>query len=326
MKKTISLALCLLLAFSLFAACGKSDEPTSDPSSAPAASDGLRVVCSIFPQYDICRTLMGDKGELSLLLDSKADMHSFSPTTEDILKISSCDLFIYIGGESDTWADGVITTAENEKLQTLKLLDLVNAKEEELLPGMQAEEEEEEAGEEEGPEYDEHVWTSLKNMTAITAAIRDKLCEMDSENAALYTANADDYIAKLTDLETRYAKTIGEAKTKVLVFADRYPFRYLADDYDLTCFGAFAGCSAESEASFGTMAKLVNAVKDNDLRFVLKIEGSDGKIADAVAAQSGVEIRTLNSCQSVSAEDIANGMTYLSIMEDNLTVLQEVLN
>lgn len=324
MKKAISLVLCLLLAVGLFAACGNTDEPqTTVPAAPDETTDGLHVVCSIFPQYDICRALMGGKGTLSILLDSKTDLHNYSPTTEDILTISDCDLFIYVGGESDTWADSVIATAQNEDLQTLKLIETVNAVEEELLPGMEAEEEE---GEDEGPEYDEHVWTSLRNMISITEAIRDKLCEMDRENADLYAANAEAYLAKLTELEARYAETIAGAKTKTLVFADRYPFRYLADDYDLTCYGAFAGCSAESEASFGTMAKLVAAVKDNGLRFVLKIEGSDGKIAETVASQSGAEIRTLNSCQCVSADEMENGVTYLSIMEDNLSVLQEVLN
>ncbi len=324
MKKLISFALCALFVLALFAACGKTETPTPEDPTEPAAT-GLNVVCSIFPQYDVCRALMGGKGELSILLDSKTDLHSYSPTTEDILKISNSDLFIYIGGESDTWADGVISTAANENLQTMKLIDLVSAVEEELLPGMEAEEEEE-GEEEEGPEYDEHVWTSLNNMIAITEAIRDKLCEMDSVNADVYTANASDYITKLADLETRYAETIANAKTKTLVFADRYPFRYLADDYDLNCYGAFAGCSAESEASFETMTNLVEAVKTNGLHYVLKIEGSDGKVADTVASQSGAQIRTLNSCQSVSAEDSENGVTYLSIMEDNLAVLQEVLN
>ncbi|MBQ7599020.1 MAG: zinc ABC transporter substrate-binding protein [Clostridia bacterium] len=324
MKKVLCLVLSLLLCFGLFAACGSTENDSETTSAAPNSSDGLHVVCSIFPQYDVCRALMGDKGTLSILLDSKSDLHNYSPTTADILEISDSDLFIYIGGESDTWADNVLSTAANKNLQTLKLLDLVNAVEEELLPGMEAEEEEE--GEEEGPEYDEHVWTSLKNMIAITGAIRDKLCELDSENASVYTANAEAYIEKLTALEARYAETIGSAKTKVLVFADRYPFRYLADDYDLTCYGAFAGCSAESEASFETMMKLVSAVKEHGLRYVLKIEGSDGKIAETVAAESGAEIRTLNSCQSVSAEDVENGATYLSLMEGNLAVLQEVLN
>ena len=325
MKKLFALLLCAILALSLFAACGKADpEPTG--TTAPAQdADELNVVCSIFPQYDVCRTLMGEKGKLSILLDSKTDLHSYSPTTEDILTIKNADLFIYVGGESDTWADDILAAA-GDSLHAAKLLDMVNAKEEELLPGMEAEAEEEGEEEEEGPEYDEHVWTSLKNMIAITDAIRDLLCELDPENAAVYTANAETYTAKLTDLEARYAETISGAKTNVLVFADRYPFRYLADDYNLTCYGAFAGCSAESEASFETMANLVEAVKQNDLGYVLQIEGSSGKIAETVASQSGAEIRTLNACQSVSADDIAAGTTYLSIMETNLSVLQEVLN
>ena len=320
MKKLLALLLSVLLITACFAACGKK----ADVPDTPADDSGkLNVVCSVFPQYDFIKTIAGDAVNLTLLLDSKTDLHSYTPTADDIMMISKADLFINIGGESDDWAEDVLSSAANNKLKVVSLLNLVDAVEEETLPGM---EEEEEEHEEEGPEYDEHVWTSLKNVIKIIPALTDALCELDSGNTALYQANSSAYLAQLQTLETKYSDTIGKAARKTLLFADRFPFRYLADDYDLTCYAAFSGCSAETEASFETMTFLVDTVKQQNLPFVLMIDGSDGSVAETVSRQSGAEIRTLNSCQSVSPDDIAAGASYLTIMEDNLSVLSEVLN
>ncbi len=320
MKKLLALLLSVLLITACFAACGKK----ADAPDTPADDSGkLNVVCSVFPQYDFIKTIAGDAVNLTLLLDSKTDLHSYTPTADDIMTISKADLFINIGGESDDWAEDVLSSAANNKLKVVSLLNLVDAVEEETLPGM---EEEEEEHEEEGPEYDEHVWTSLKNVIKIIPALTDALCELDSGNTALYQANSSAYLAQLQTLETKYSDTIGKAARKTLLFADRFPFRYLADDYDLTCYAAFSGCSAETEASFETMTFLVDTVKQQNLPFVLMIDGSDGSVAETVSRQSGAEIRTLNSCQSVSPDDIAAGASYLTIMEDNLSVLSEVLN
>jgi len=322
MKKILAFGLILLVALSCLCACGKAPAP-EDPA-APTAQDGkLNVVCSIFPPYDFIRMIAVDRIDLTLLLDSKTDLHSYSPTADDIMKISNADLFVNIGGESDDWAEDVIASAANKDLKVVSLINLCNAVEEETLPGMQ---EEEEPGEADGPEYDEHVWTSLKNVIQIVPSLTDTLCELDEANAAFYRANCNDYLANLQALEAEYAAAIGSAARKTLLFADRFPFRYLADDYGLTCFAAFSGCSAETEASFETITMLVDTVKAQKLPFVLMIEGSDGSVADTVSRQSGAEIRVLNSCQSVSADDIAKGTTYLSIMNDNLEVLKEVLN
>ena len=321
MKKLLALLLSVLLITACFAACGKK----ADAPDTPADDSGkLNVVCSIFPQYDFIKTIAGDAVNLTLLLDSKTDLHSYTPTADDIMMISKADLFINIGGESDDWAEDVLSSAANNKLNVVSLLNLVDAVEEETLPGMQ--EEEEEAHEEEGPEYDEHVWTSLKNVIKIIPALTDVLCELDSGNTALYQANSSAYLAQLQALETKYSDTIGKAARKTLLFADRFPFRYLADDYGLTCYAAFSGCSAETEASFETMTFLVDTVKQQNLPFVLMIDGSDGSVAETVSRQSGADIRVLNSCQSVSPDDIADGASYLTIMEDNLSVLSEVLN
>ena len=318
MKKLIAAALAVLLILTCFAACGKT------PAAPANDKTKLNVVCSIFPPYDFVRTIAGDRIDLTLLLDSKTDLHSYSPTADDIMKISNADLFVNIGGESDDWAEDVIASAENKNLRVVSLIDLVTAVEEEALPGMQEEEEDHE--EDEGPEYDEHVWTSLKNVIMIVPALTDTLCALDEANAAFYRANCSDYLENLKALETQYAEAIGSAKRKTLLFADRFPFRYLADDYGLTCYAAFSGCSAETEASFETMTMLVDTVQEQNLPYILMIDGSDGAVAESVSRQSGAAIRVLNSCQSISGDDIAAGVTYLSVMNDNLNVLKEVLN
>ena len=320
--------LTLTLILTVFCACSKSTEnpETSENTSVSQTepdSKKLNVVCTIFPQYDFCREIAGDKIDLTLLLDSKTDLHSFEPTSEDILKISKCDLFINIGGESDDWAQDVIKSAQNDSLTVLSLMDTVETHQEEALEGQQAEEDEEKEHEH---EQDEHIWTSLKNAILMAQAITDKLCALDKDNAEAYKANCEAYTKKLSDLEKQYADTISGAKTKTLLFADRFPFRYLAEDYGLTCYAAFSGCSAQTEASFETMAFLVNKVKEENLNYILMIDGSDGSVAESVSRQSGAGIKTLNSCQSVPPEDIENGVSYLSIMLDNLAVLREVLS
>ena len=330
MKKSLAILMPVVILFSFFCACSAQKEvevssnvSTSAATATPTNEKKLSVVCSIFPQYDFCREIMGEDADIELLLKSKVDLHNYKPSAEDILKIKNCDLFIDIGGESDEWAEDAVESANNKNLSVLSLIDLVEAKEEEALEGMEAEEHDDDDDEH---EEDEHVWTSLKNAEKIVRAIAARLVALDPENGGKYQMNADSYIAKLSALEKQYDETIRTAKRKTLVFADRFPFRYLADDYSLECFAAFSGCSAETQASFETVAFLSEKVKERGLPYVLVIDGSDGSVAQTVASQSGAKIMTLDSCQSVSEDEIAGGSSYLSIMEKNLDVLKEVLN
>lgn len=329
MKKITAIILSVLAVLSLFCACAKGNaEKETENTSAASGEKKLSVICSIFPQYDFTREIAGDKIELELLLKSRVDLHNYKPNAEDILKIKNCDLFIDIGGESDEWANDVFSSLGDEAPLHLSLINTVEAKAEEEIEGAEKEHEHEdgEEHEEHENELDEHVWTSLKNAVLIVSAIEEKLCELDGKNSEEYRKNAESYKEKLSALEKRYSEAISKAKTKTLVFADRFPFRYLADDYSLECFAAFAGCSAETQASFETVAFLSQKVSENALKYVLKIDGSDGAVAETVASQSGAKIKTLNSCQSVSQEELENGATYLSIMKENLSVLEEVLN
>ena len=322
MKKFTALLLTFVLFLSLCPVSGLAEE-----------AGKIRVVTTIFPIYDWVREIAGDTGntEITLLLDSGVDLHSFQPSAQDILQVATCDLFIYVGGESDEWAEDALAEAVNPDMVVISLVEALgeNAKAEEIVEGMQAEEEEEEGEEGEEEEIDEHVWLSLRNAQVFTSAIADALAQKDPANADSYRANADAYGAKLAALDAAYAEAVDSAAHKTLLFGDRFPFRYLTDDYGLTYYAAFAGCSAETEASFGTVIFLAKKTDELQLPAVLTIEGKDHRIAETIigsTADKNRKLLTLNSMQGTTANDIEQGATYLKIMEDNLAVLKEALN
>ena len=322
MKKIISVILSLIIICGLFASCG-----TQQTESA----GGLKIIATVFPEYDWVKNILGEKAEnadLTLLLDNGIDLHSYQPTADDLIKISTCDVFVYVGGESDGWVDDALTQAVNKDMIVINLLEILGDRvvEEEIKEGMQAEEEE--AEEDEGPENDEHVWLSLRNAAYICKYIAEKLGEADAANKDVYIANAAAYIEKLNALDEQYKTAVDSASSKTLVFGDRFPFRYLVDDYGLDYYAAFVGCSAESEASFETITFLADKVRELGVKNVAVLEGSDGKIAGTVIKTSGVDgvgTVTLNSMQSVTSTDVENGADYLSIMTKNLENLKTIL-
>lgn len=332
MKKIITLMLVAVLAVCALSGCGtsKSGEDTKDKK--------IKIVTTIFPEYDWVMQILGDKADkadVTMLLDKGVDLHSYQPSTADIAKISEADVFIYVGGESDEWVEDVLKQAKNKNLKVINLMDVMGdkAKEEEVKEGMQPEEEEhaEEAKdgkEEEEVEYDEHVWLSLKNAKIFTKKIADVLSEVDKDNAKTYQANYESYAKKLDALDKKYAEAVASAKNKTLVFGDRFPFRYLVNDYGLDYYAAFVGCSAESEASFETVTFLAKKVDELGLSDVLTIEGKNHKIAKTVVDNTknkDQKVLTMDSMQSTTSKDVKDGATYLGIMEKNLEVLKEAL-
>ena len=323
MKKITAIILCLLTLATALAGCGTA-EKTND-------KDQIKVVATIFPIYDWVLNVAGDDVDINvdLLLDNGVDLHSYQPSAKDIMDISECDVFIYVGGESDKWVDDTLTQANNKDMKVLDLLDILGAeaKEEETIEGMQGETEEN-AEEEEEAEYDEHVWLSLRNTMTFVSKIADALAEKDAQHADAFKSNAASYLDKLTSLDKSYTEAVDSASVKTLLFGDRFPFRYLVDDYGLRYYAAFAGCSAETEASFETILFLSDKVDELGLRAILKTESSDGAIADTIRANTATEdqqILTLNAMQSVTAADIAAGESYLNIMTENLAVLEQAL-
>lgn len=317
MKKIVSIIIAaLVLALSL-CACGES----------VSESQGLSIVCTAFPQYDYIKNILGSEEGLTLLLDDGADIHSYEPTARDIITIGSADLFVYTGGVSDAWVEGALQSANNPELRTVALMDLVDTYEQEYVAGMEHEHGEHvDAHDGDHTEEDEHVWLSLKNAAKITDSLCETMAEIDSANAEQYRTNADTYISKINALDAEYQSVVDSAMRKNVLFADRFPFRYLTEDYGLTYYAAFAGCSSESEASFETMAFLIDKTKELQLPAVLIIDGSDGSIAQMICESAGTYSLTLDSCQSVSSADIEQGTNYLDIMKNNLEVLREALN
>ena len=341
MKRIIPLCLALVMTVGLLAGCGKQNEQTASDETR------LRVVTTIFPEYDWVREILGDKAdnaEVTMLLDNGADLHSYQPTADDIVKISECDLFIYVGGESDDWVDDALKNAANKNMKVINLLEALGerVKTEEVVEGMQEEEHDhdhdhEDADEhddakehdhEEEAEYDEHVWLSLKNAQTLCSAISGVLQQIDPDNKDTYAANASAYIKKLSALDADYQAAVDAAARKTVLFGDRFPFRYLAEDYGLRYYAAFAGCSAESEASFETISFLAGKADELNLPCVLTIEGVQHKIAETIVrntAAKNQKVLTMDSMQSTTSKDAANGTTYLSVMERNLSVLKEAL-
>ena len=246
MKKYISILLAAVMAVCCLSACGQNNSNTN--TQAKDNNDKqVKVVTTIFPEYDWVKEIAGDEVsdmDLTMLLDNGVDLHSYQPTADDIMKISDCDLFIYVGGESDAWVEDALKEAVNKDMKVINLLDVLGSsvKEEEVVEGMEAEEEEAKDGAEEEAEYDEHVWLSLRNAKVLCKAIADDLTEIDTENANTYQENEKAYADKLDELDKKYQETVDSASQKTLLFGDRFPFRYMVDDYGLSYYAAFVGC------------------------------------------------------------------------------------
>lgn len=335
MKKITALLLALFMLVGALAGCGKQNDTNQ--------TDKLSIVTTIFPEYDWVREILGEKAdnaEITMLLDNGVDLHSYQPTADDIVKISDCDLFIYVGGESDEWVEDALRNAANGNMKVINLLEVLgdSVKTEEIVEGMQEEEHEHEDAEEHEhedaeeheheEEADEHVWLSLKNAKMLVRVISKALQELDPDSKDIYAANADAYVKKLSALDAEYQTAVDAASNKTILFGDRFPFRYLVDDYGLRYYAAFVGCSAETEAGFETISFLAKRVDEWKLPCVLTIEGAQHKIAETVVRNTTAKnqrVLTMDSMQSTTSKDVKNGTTYLSVMEKNLSVLKEAL-
>ena len=329
MKRIAAIICTLVLCMSMLSGCG-------DVSQKFSNSGKIKIVCTIFPQYDWIRQIIGEKSddfEIKLLTENGADVHSYQPSVSDIAAVASCDILIYTGGESDKWIEDALKEAVNKNMTVINLMDMLGGyvKEEEIIEGMQNSEHEHEEHnhEDEEIEYDEHVWLSLKNAKVLVEGIEDALKVKDSTNASVYEKNGQEYLKELEKLDEQYTNMADTAKHDTVLFADRFPFRYLIDDYNLNYYAAFAGCSSETDASFETVVYLSGKVDELGLNSVLVIENSGEKVAQAVIGNTknrNAKILTLNSMQSVTAEQIKAGCTYIGIMQNNLEILSMALN
>ena len=322
-RRTAAAVLCAALSLSLFTGCGQ---------NASANNDRLSIVCTSFPEYDWTRQILGEylsNVDLICLTGNGTDIHNYQPTAEDMIKISTCDLFIYVGGESENWVKDALEEPSNPDRKVISLMEAIGdgARVEEHKEGMEPEEEEED--DHDGrPEYDEHIWLSLRNASKLCEDIMKGICAIDASHAGNYLGNMAEYSIKLTDLDTEFTELFDSApeEKKTLIFGDRFPFRYFAEDYGLDYYAAFAGCSAETEASFATIAFLAEKADELDTDTIYTLEKTDGDIAASVISntrkKSDIHIVKLDSMQSVT--DLND--TYLNIMEQNYEALKGVMN
>ncbi len=322
MKRLISMFFVGILLIGLLAGCVSQDQ-----------EDGkLSIVAVTFPPYDFARAIVGDCAHVTMLMAPGTETHTYDPTPRDIRTIQNCDIFIYGGGESDTWMDDVLTSLDTSEMTVLSMTSLVELLEEESAEGMALEHVHEDCDDpthdhkEEHSAYDEHVWTSPANAAAITAAIRDAVCAADAANEAVYRANADAYIAEIGKLSEDFAALAGNASRRIMVFADRFPFLYLVREFGLSYLAAFPGCAEKTEPGAQTVAALIDKVNTEKIPVVFYTEFSNQQLADSVCEATGAAKMLLHSCHNVSKSDFEAGVTYVSLMRKNLENLRGALN
>jgi zinc transport system substrate-binding protein len=341
----------------------------------------LQVVTTFFPQYDFARQITGDCADVTMLLKPGEEVHSYEPTPQDIKTIQNSDLFIYVGGENDVWVENILDSVKDDQEgpRAVRLLDLVQTYAEEHLEGMMEEkghshghedaaeeghdhghedaaeeghdhgqeesgaEEDHDHGHEEEP--DEHVWTSPENCVILIEKLTEIFCEADPANAAVYRENGHSYQTSFEELDAEYREMAAGAARRTILFGDRFPFRYLAEELGLTCYAAFSGCSSESEPSASTIAFLIDKAYEERLPVVFQIEFSNGNIARAICeavnlkmkmaadqevnvsddTQEPVRVLKLHSCHNLTRDEFQSGETCLSLMTKNLEALREAL-
>ena len=286
--------------------------------AAHASQEPLSIVCTIFPAYDFARQLAGDTAQVTLLLPPGGDCHSYEPSPRDIIRIQEADLFLYGGGESDHWVEEILSSMGDDAPRAFRLTDCVTLLAEETTESMEAHHEE--------AEMDEHVWTSPKNAMRIVEDLSAALCEIAPENADAYGAALTGYLGELEALDAAFEETVAQGKRDLIVFGDRFPFRYFAHDYHLRYDAAFPGCSEDSEPSVRTVISLVETVRAEEVPVIFYIEFSSRKTADVLAEETGAKELLFHSCHNVSAEELEDGATYLSLMWNNVAALKEALN
>lgn len=314
MKRFIPILLTLSVCLALCGCGGAAAEPEK-------TSDKLQIVATVFPAYDFSRQIAGERAAVTLLIPPGAEVHSFEPTAKDMVRIQNADLLVCNGGESEEWLEQLLEGQE-APLHILRMLDCVDALEEETVEGMH---EADEDAEEEGPEYDEHVWTSPVNARSICRALAESLSQVDPEGAGVYQANCDAYCEKLQILDEAFRQVVDGAARHTVIFADRFPARYFVEEYGLDYYAAFPGCAEDTEPAAGTVAFLIDKLREEQIPAVFYIEFSNEKMADIICEDTGCKKLLFHSCHSISADDLKAGVGYLELMQNNVTTLGEAL-
>lgn len=335
MKKLLILVILAFLAVVILAGC-TSEDGKDVPAAKSAKSEKLQIVATLFPQYDFAKQIAGDKSDVVLLLPPGMESHSFEPTPSDIIRINQSDLFLYTGENMEIWSQKIIDAMKNSNSNSLVLdlsqnIDLV--KTEEIEAEHHHEEGETEHHHEDGEHehenkhfYDPHIWTDPLNAKVMVSDIRDALCSIDPANAGYYSENADRYLDRLNELDARFRLVIGSAKRNEIIFGSRFAFYYLVKRYGLEYESAFDSCSSETEPSARAVADLIKEVREKRFPVIYYAELEDPKVARSISAETGAEMLLLHSCHNVTKEELEKGVTYLSLMEQNIKNLKEGLD
>lgn len=314
-RKLLAVITAAATVFSLCACSSESGYSSSD-------SGKLKIISTVFPPYDLAKQIAGDNAEISILLPPGSEIHNYEPSAKDMIAIRNCDIFLYIGGENEQWAEKLINSNDTKNVTAVKLIDYV--------PTLSEDEDEHDHDHDHEHEHehetDEHIWTSPKNAQLMLSAVYDAICKVDPSGKQTYTKNKDAYAKQLSDLDNAYRSAVDNAKNKTIVLADKFPFRYLAHEYGLEFSAAFAACSDESEPGVSTMIKLTKTIKENNIPAVYYLEFSSTKIADTLCDETGATKLMLHSCHNVSKQDIENNVSYVDLMKQNLENLKLTLN
>lgn len=314
-RKLLAMITAVATIFSLCACSSESSYSNSD-------SGKLKIISTVFPPYDLAKQIAGDNAEISILLPPGSEIHNYEPSAKDMIAIRNCDIFLYIGGENEQWAEKLINSNDTKNVTAVKLIDYV--------PDLSEDEDEHDHDHDHDHEHehetDEHIWTSPKNAQLMLSAVYDAICKVDPSDKQTYTKNKDAYAKQLSDLDNAYRSAVDNAKNKTIVLADKFPFRYLAHEYGLEFSAAFAACSDESEPGVSTMIKLTKTIKENNIPAVYYLEFSSTKIADTLCDETGATKLMLHSCHNVSKQDIENNVSYVDLMKQNLENLKLTLN
>lgn len=310
MKRFISALLILILTTSVvFTGCNDNDSFTD--------SNKLKIVTSIFPYYDFAKNIAGDKAEIKLLLSPGSEPHDYEPTPSDIVAIEKCDIFIYNGGESDKWVDSVLETLENTDVIVLKMMDYV--------PLIESDSHHHDEAHSDDCDFDEHIWTSIRNSQVLCEKIKSAMMKQDTTNAELYKSNAENYISQLQSLDNDMIEIAENKKRDTIVFGDRFPMLYFFNDYGLNHKAAFPGCNSETEPSLEVVTELTNYVKDNSIPAVYYLEFSNGNTANLISEGTEAKALQVSSCHNVTKKDFESGVSYISLMENNISSFKEAL-
>ena len=310
MKIKVIVAALLLTLLLLCTSCGQE-------------SESYDIVATIFPGYDFARSLAGDDLSIKQLLPPGAESHSYEVSARDIIAIQKCKIFICVGGESERWVDSILESMD-EKPRVIRMMDCVDVLGEEIKEGMEHDHGHSDHDHREG-KYDEHVWTSPKNAALIAQVLRDAMAEEFPELADSVRSNADSYVGKILELDSRFESLFSKKDDTCLIFGDRFPLRYFVERYGIDYYAAFPGCSADSEASASTVAILINKIKEIGAPTVFYIEFSNHVIAESIAESTGVGTAQFNTCHNVSKKQLDEGATYLSLMEENYRTMEKYI-